>query len=50
MAGSQILKFSFDLSDEELGNRWVENPYFQFFRGEEFFLQELPFDRSSMTR
>jgi transposase, IS5 family len=50
MAGLQILKFTFDLSDEELCERWVENPYFQFFCGEEFFLHELPFDRSSMTR
>ena len=50
MAGLQILKFTFDLSDEELCDRWVENPYFQFFCGEEFFLHELAFDRSSMTR
>ena len=50
MAGLSILKFTFDLSDEELCARWVENPYFQFFCGEEFFLHELPFDRSSMTR
>jgi Transposase domain (DUF772) len=47
MAGLQILKFTFDLSDEELCDRWVENPYFQFFCGQEFFLHELPFDRSS---
>jgi IS5 family transposase len=50
MAGLSILKFTFDLSDEELCARWVENPYFQYFCGEEFFLHELPFDRSSMTR
>jgi len=50
MAGLAILKFTFDLSDEELCARWVENPYFQYFCGEEFFLHELPFDRSSMTR
>jgi IS5 family transposase len=50
MAGLQILKFTFDLSDEELCDRWVENPYFQFFCGEEFFLHELSFERSSMTR
>lgn len=50
MAGLQILKFTFDLSDEELCERWVENPYFQFFCGEEFFCHKLPFDRSSMTR
>jgi hypothetical protein len=50
MAGLAILKHTFDLSDEELCARWVENPYFQFFCGEEFFLHELPFDRSSLTR
>ena len=27
-----------------------ENPYFQFFCGEEFFQHRLPFDRSSLTR
>jgi transposase, IS5 family len=50
MAGLAILKFTFDLSDEELCARWIENPYFQYFCGEEFFLHELPFDRSSLTR
>lgn len=50
MAGLSILKYTFDLSDEELCDRWVENPYFQYFCGEEFFLHELPFDRSSLTR
>lgn len=50
MAGLAILKHTFDLSDEELCARWVENPYFQHFCGEEFFCHELPFDRSSMTR
>ena len=50
MAGLAILKHTFDLSDEELCARWVENPYFQYFCGEEFFCHELPFDRSSLTR
>jgi transposase, IS5 family len=50
MAGLSILKHTFNLSDEELCARWVENPYFQFFCGEAFFLHELPFDRSSLTR
>ena len=44
MAGLAILKHSYDLSDEGLCERWVENPYFQYFCGEEFF------DRSSLTR
>lgn len=50
MAGLAILKHTFDLSDEELCARWVENPYFQYLCGEEFFRHDLPFDRSSMTR
>ena len=50
MAGLAILKFTFDLSDEELCARWIENPYFQFFCGEEFFPHKLPFDSSSMTK
>jgi IS5 family transposase len=31
-------------------DRWVENPYFQFFCGEGFFQHRLVFDRSSLTR
>ena len=50
MAGLAILKASHDLSDEVLCARWVENPYYQYFCGEEFFRHRLPFDRSSMTR
>jgi hypothetical protein len=33
-----------------LCDRWVENPYFQYFCGEEFFQHALVFDRSSLTR
>jgi transposase, IS5 family len=36
-AGLTILKQTYDLSDEVLCERWVENPYFQHFCGEEFF-------------
>jgi IS5 family transposase len=50
MAGLAILKHMHDLSDEVLCERWVENPYYQLFCGEEFFQHKLPFDRSSMTR
>jgi IS5 family transposase len=50
MAGLAILKHTFDLSDEALTARWVENPYFQYFCGETFFQHQAPFDRSSMTR
>ena len=50
MAGLAILRSTYNLSDEELTARWVENPYFQYFCGEEFFQHTAPFDRSSMTR
>jgi len=50
MAGLAILKSMHDLSDEALCERWVENPYFQLFCGEEFFQHKPPFDRSSLTR
>jgi len=33
-----------------LCERWVENPYYQYFCGEEFFQHRLVFDRSSLTR
>ncbi len=50
MAGLSILKYSYNLSDQALCERWVENPYFQYFCGEEFFQHCLVFDRSSLTR
>src|ERR1700719_898371 len=50
MAGMAILKHTYDLSDEVLCERWLENPYYQLFCGEEFFRHTLPFDRSSLTR
>jgi len=50
MAGLAILKHTYNLSDEALCERWIENPYYQLFCGEEFFRHDLPFDRSSLTR
>ncbi len=50
MAGLSILKYSENLSDERLCELWAENPYFQYFCGEEFFQHKLVFDRSSLTR
>lgn len=50
MAGLSILKHTYNLSDEALCERWVENPYFQHFCGETFFQHRLAFDRSSLTR
>jgi IS5 family transposase len=50
IAGLFILKHMHNLSDEVLCARWVENPYYQFFCGEESFQHAAPFDRSSLTR
>lgn len=50
MAGLHILKYVDNLSDEEVCARFIENPYYQYFCGEEFFRHDLPLDRSSMTR
>jgi hypothetical protein len=36
MADITVLKYMHDLSDEAVCDRWVENPYFQFFCGEIF--------------
>jgi transposase, IS5 family len=49
MAGLMILKYTHNLSDEALCERWVENPYYQYFCGEEFFQHELVLDRSSLS-
>jgi transposase, IS5 family len=49
MAGLAILKHMYNLSDEAVCALWLENPYYQYFCGEEFFQHELPLDRSSMT-
>jgi transposase, IS5 family len=50
MAGLQFLKHTFNLSDEQVVMRWIENPYWQFFCGEEFFRHKLPINPSQMTR
>ena len=50
VAGLFILKHMHNLSDEMLCDRWVENPYFQYFGGEVVFRHEAPFYRSSLTR
>jgi hypothetical protein len=44
MAGLAILKHTHNLSDEVVCELWLENPYHQYFCGEEFFQHLLPFD------
>lgn len=50
MAGLHYLKHLKGISDEQTVRDWVENPYWQFFCGEEFFQHVLPIDPSQMTR
>ena len=50
MVGLHYLKHVHDLSDEEVVARWVENPYWQFFCGFDFFQHEAPLNASTMTR
>lgn len=49
MIGMFMLKSTYDLSDEELWARWVNDPYFQYFTGEEFFQHDLPTERSGLS-
>jgi transposase, IS5 family len=50
MVGLHYLKHAFNLSDELVVERWVENPYWQFFCGEQYFKHMPPIDPSQMTR
>jgi IS5 family transposase len=49
MIGMFMLKHTYGLSDEQLWERWVHDPYFQYFTGEEFFQHELRHERSGMS-
>jgi len=50
IAGLLYLQHAYNLSDEAVLERWVENPYYQHFCGEQYFQHELPIDPSSLTR
>ena len=50
MVALHYLKFSFNLSDDDVVTGWVENPYWQYLSGMQFFEHEPPIDSSSMTR
>src|ERR1700747_318406 len=39
----------FALSDEQVCERWVYDPYFQYFTGEEFFRHAFPHERSDLS-
>ena len=50
IAGLHYLKHTYRLSDEQVVQRWAENPYWQYFCGESYFQHELPLNPSSLTR
>jgi hypothetical protein len=44
-----LLKQIYGLSDEGVCERWVYDPYFQYFTSEEFFQHEFPHERSDLS-
>jgi len=49
MVGMLYLKHLFNESDESVVARWIENPYWQFFTGEQYFQNTQPFDPSDFV-
>jgi transposase, IS5 family len=50
LVGLHYLKHLYDVSDESAVAGFVENPYWQYFCGEEFFVHELPCDPTSLVK
>jgi transposase, IS5 family len=50
MVGLTYLKHCYNLSGEQVCERWLENPYWQFFCGFDYLQHRLPIDPSSLTR
>ena len=44
MTALLLLKHIYNLSDEAIVDRWIENPYWQYFSGELIFQTDKPFD------
>ncbi|MEX0385366.1 transposase [Spiribacter pallidus] len=40
--GLLSLKYAYNLSDDQVLERWLESPYMQYFTGEVYFQDELP--------
>ena len=47
--GLLLLKHIYGLSDEGVCERWIYDPYFQHFTGEEFFQHAFPHERSDLS-
>lgn len=50
MVALHYLKYTYDLSDEDAVQGWLENPYWQYLSGMKFFQHTIPIHPSSMTR
>ena len=50
MVGLEYLKYTYNLSDEELVMRWLENPYWQYFCGETHFQTDFPLHPTSLIK
>ena len=50
MVSLHYLKYTYNLSDDDVVAGWVENPYWQYLSGMKFFEHEPPINPSSMSR
>lgn len=50
MVALHYLKYTYNLSDEDVVEGWMENPYWQYFSGVQFFTHDRPIEPSSMSR
>ncbi|MBM4258157.1 MAG: IS5 family transposase [Deltaproteobacteria bacterium] len=50
LVGLHYLKYLYNVSDEVVVASWVENPYWQYFCGEAYFMHEWPCDPTSLVK
>jgi transposase, IS5 family len=50
MVSLHYLKYTHNLSDDDVVAGWVENPYWQFLSGMQWFEHKMPIHPSSMSR
>lgn len=50
LVGLHYLKYTFNESDESVVERFIENPYWQYFCGLEYFQHEFPLDPTSLVK
>jgi IS5 family transposase len=50
LVGLHYLKHLYDVSDERVVSGFLENPYWQYFCGEEFFRHDLPCDPTTLVK